>query len=132
MLVKNRKTILLTGLSLLLAGMIYGLYMQVYATSTFSARCIKVIDGNRIIVWLDGRWFNNRLKIKLYGIQCPDRETSVGQKARSFVISQISGNRVDITVVQKCFWGWSSAIIHYNGMCLNDMLVKNDLACFDH
>ena len=97
----------------------------------FSARCIKVIDGEKIVVWLDGRWFNNRLKVKLYGIKASDRNTDIGKKARYFVISQISGKLIKIRLINKKLWGWSSAVVYYNGLCLNEQLIKNKLAIFD-
>ena len=92
--------------------------------NSFSARCIKVFDCKRIIVWLDDQWFYNRMKIKLEGVQCPERTSTMGKKARAYVKSVIYGKIIDIEIVKRRFWGWSDAIIYYNGVCLNRDMKK--------
>ncbi|KPA19220.1 nuclease [Candidatus Magnetomorum sp. HK-1] len=128
----ERFYLFITIFSLVLFIMIVFISNYKCTEPSFSARCIKVLDGSNLIAWHDDRWFNNRLKIKLYGIKCSNRNTDIGKKARSFVISQISGKLIEITLIHKKLLGWSDAIVHYKGLCLNEMLLKNNLAGIDY
>jgi len=80
---------------------------------------MKVFDCKHIIIWIDNKGFNNRMKIKLHGVQCPERTTIKGKQARAFVKKTIYGKMIDIEIVKRRFWGWSDAIIYCNGLCLN-------------
>jgi endonuclease YncB( thermonuclease family) len=119
--------------SLCIISLMTVIYIQLNTgqTSSFTARCIKIIDGSRMVVWHDDQWFSNRLKVQLYGITCPEKKTNAGKQSRAYVISQISGKIVDIQIIQKRLFGWSTAIVYYNNSCLNEMLVKNALGHVD-
>jgi len=96
--------------------------LQYQTESNFSARCIKVFDCKRIIVWIDKQWFCNRMKIRLDGVQCPNRTTMVGKMARRYVKNRIYGKIIDIEIVKRRFWGWSDAVIYCNGECINSIM----------
>jgi len=96
------------------------------ATSRFSARCVKVYNGECIIARIDGHWFQNRIKLRLYKVQCPDRETISGQKARHYVKSMIYGQIIDVQVIRRRFWGWSEAMIYFNNICLNEAMIEKN------
>jgi hypothetical protein len=64
------------------------------------------------------------MKIKLDGVQCPERTTMDGQLALNYVKNRIYGKLVDIEVVKRRFWGWSDAVIYCNGVCLNIAMAK--------
>jgi len=92
--------------------------------TNFSAKCIKVFDCKRIIVWLDNQLLYNRMKIRLNDVQCPERNTTMGKQAREYLKNQIYGKMIDIEIVNRRFWGWSDAVVYYNGVCLNRALKK--------
>jgi len=90
--------------------------------TTFSARCIKVFDCKRIIVWLDNQFLYNRIKIRLNAVHCPERNTTRGKLAHAYVKNQIYGKMIDIKIVNRRFWGWSDAVVYSNGICLNNVI----------
>jgi hypothetical protein len=96
--------------------------LQYQSENNFSARCVKVFDCKRIIVWIENQWFCNRMKIRLDGIQCPNRTTIPGKQAHMYVKHRIYGKMIDIEIVKRRFWGWSDAIIYCNGVCLNSAM----------
>jgi len=108
------------GCFLLFALIVFPFFYQ--PDTSFSARCIKVFDCKRIIVWTDSQWFCNRMKIRLNDIQCPERNTIVGKLSRDDLKKIIYGKMIDIEIVKHRFWGWSDAFIYYNGECLNSAL----------
>jgi len=115
-----KKTVVL--LLVIIISVIVIFYINNLSEPVFSAKCIKVLDASRIVVWLDSQWFSNRMKLRLHGIKCPDRKTDVGKLAWSLVKSQISGKTIDIKIVQRQIMGWSTAIVYYNDICLNEMV----------
>jgi hypothetical protein len=102
---------------LLFAFMIFMLTYQ--PETNFSAKCIKVFDCKRIIIWRNNPCFFNRMKIRLNDVQCPERNTKKGMQARQYVRNQIYGKIIEIEIVKRRFWGWSDAIIYCNDTYIN-------------
>jgi len=90
--------------------------------TTFTAKCIKVFDCKRIIVWLDNQLFYNRMKIQLSDVQCPERTYMMGKQAREDLKNIIYGKIIDIEIVKSQFFGWSEAVIYCNGVCINTLI----------
>jgi len=93
----------------------------------FTARCIKVFDGRHLIVWVDNRWLKNRMKLRLTGIQCENRDLSQGNSAYQYLKSRISGEIIDIQLVHQRFWGWSDAVVSHNQSNLNHLMTEKGL-----
>lgn len=90
----------------------------------FEAKVIGVIDGDTIEV------LNNRkpVKIRLYGIDCPERDQDFGSKARKFTSNMVFKKTVEVTPVDMDKYGRTVAKIYVNGKYLNEMLVAEGLA----
>lgn len=62
---------------------------------TFTAQCLFVIDGDTMEVSKDG----GRIRIRLEGIDCPEKEEPFVQEAKAFATRMAAGKTV--TVIEK-------------------------------
>ncbi len=67
---------------------------QVLAAEEFSGKVVGVTDGDTIKVLRQGR----QVKVRLYGIDAPERKQAYGKKARRFVADLVAGKVVTIRV----------------------------------
>ena len=75
---------------------------QVHAED-FRGRVVGITDGDTISVLQDGR----REKIRLYGIDCPEKRQAFGTRARQFTSSLAFGKEV---TVKRGLWSDPHAI----------------------
>ena len=102
---------------------------------TYQGKVIKVYDGDTITVNVD-LGFNVELKkekFRLIGINAPEVRgvhKIAGKKSRDWLRDQILGKTIIITTEQdkKGKYGRWLAKIWLNDVCLNDELVKQNLA----
>ncbi len=93
-------------------------------SSTFSAKCIGVSDGDTITVLKQGK----ATRVRLYGIDCPERGQDFYRAAKTFTSEQAYGNIVEITPVDQDEYGRLVAWVSANGQNLNKELVAAGLA----
>ncbi|WP_238386986.1 MULTISPECIES: thermonuclease family protein [unclassified Campylobacter] len=86
---------------------------------------IKVIDGDTIDV-LDLNQTKHR--IRLYGIDAPEKKQSYGNKAREFLASLIAGKEVKVLIKDKDKYQRNIGLILLDGMDINKEMVKNGYA----
>lgn len=93
--------------------------------TTLNAKVVKVIDGDTIEV-LDSE--NNTHRIRLFGIDAPEKKQSFGNKAKGFLASLISGKEVQILIKGKDKFKRDLGIIMSEGKDINKEMVKNGYA----
>ena len=93
--------------------------------SSIQGTVIKVIDGDTIDV-LDSNQTKHR--IRLYGIDAPEKKQSYGNKAREFLASLIAGKEVKVLIKNKDKYQRSIGLILLDGMDINKEMVKNGYA----
>lgn len=69
--------------------------VSAHARSEFSGKVVRVADGDTITVLAPG---NQQVKVRLYGIDCPERKQAFGQRARQFTASRVAGENVRVQV----------------------------------
>ena len=52
----------------------------------FQGKCIKIADGDTITVLVEGK---TQHKIRLYGIDCPEKNQDFGQQAKQFTSDMV-------------------------------------------
>lgn len=96
------------------------------ARSQFSGKVVRVADGDTITVLAPG---NQQVKVRLYGIDCPEKRQAFGQRARQFTAQRVAGENVRVQVLDTDRYGRSVGVVYAeNGGNLNKELLTNGMA----
>ncbi|MFA6900429.1 MAG: thermonuclease family protein [Desulfurivibrionaceae bacterium] len=90
----------------------------------WTGHVVAVTDGDTIKVLQDGR----ETKIRLYGVDTPEKKQAFGQKAKVFTASLVAGKMVDVEPVDQDRYGRTVGLVTVAGRSLNEELVKNGFA----
>lgn len=100
--------------------------LTAFARSEFSGRVVRVADGDTITVLAPG---NQQVKVRLYGIDCPEKGQAFGQKARSFTADRVAGRNVTVSVLDTDRYGRAVGVVKTDdGGVLNRELLANGYA----
>lgn len=96
--------------------------LQTNAYETISARVTKISDGDTITVLSKGK---GEVKIRLAGIDCPERGQPWGKKATEALRDQLKeGKNVHIQVVDVDRYGRLVGKVYTNGININRFMVR--------
>lgn len=90
----------------------------------WTGQVVAVTDGDTIKVLQNGR----ETKIRLYGVDTPEKKQAFGQKAKDFTASMVAGKMVDVEPVDQDRYGRTVGLVTVTGRSLNKELVKNGFA----
>ena len=90
----------------------------------FSAKVVKISDGDTITV-LSGK---EQTKVRLYGIDAPEKKQDYGQRSKQFLASLIAGQVVEVELKGKDRYRRMLGIIYYKGQDINAQMVLNGYA----
>jgi micrococcal nuclease len=98
---------------------------QVVNNNSFSGRVVAVIDGDTIEVLKGGK----ALRIRLNGIDCPEKSQAFGSKAKQFTSDQVFNKNVVVKEKELDRYGRTIADVYTDGgIWLNKALVDAGLA----
>jgi endonuclease YncB( thermonuclease family) len=95
-------------------------------TWAWSGEVVGITDGDTITV-LNSKTLKD-VKIRLYGIDTPERGQAFGKKAKQFTSSMVFGKVVEVTVMATDRYGRTVALVSVDKQLLNKELVKAGLA----
>ena len=97
-----------------------------WASETYQAKVIGISDGDTITVFHGGV----QTKIRLYGIDTPEKRQAFGNKAKQFTADNVFGVTVDVIPMDTDRYGRTVALIQPLGYSetLNEALVRQGLA----
>ena len=111
-------------LALLLA--VPALADEAHQTQDFSGKVVSVTDGDTVTVLLAG---GKKEKVRLAGIDCPEKEQPFGEQAKEFTEKLCLGKKVTVTVSgADRFERVLGEIILPDGKILNEELLRAGLA----
>ena len=87
-------------------------------------KVVSVHDGDTITV-LSGK---EQTKVRLYGIDAPEKKQDYGQRSRQFLATLIAGQVVEVEPKGKDRYKRTLGIIHYKGQDINAQMVLNGYA----
>jgi len=85
------------------------------------AKVVSVSDGDTIKVFNAGR---GQEKIRMYGVDAPERGQQNGDAARTHLVSLISGSVVEIEPVSEDMYGNTVAIVWNREMNISQEMVR--------
>lgn len=86
----------------------------------WNGKCVGVSDGDTITVMHAGKGE----KIRLHGVDCPEKNQSYGQKAKLFTSVMVFGKQVEVEPVVTDKYGRTVGKVTLDGKILNEELVK--------
>ena len=96
------------------------------ATSQFTGVVIAVADGNTLTVLTTDK---QQVKIRLYGVDCPERNRHFGAPAKQATSDAVFGKNVTVQPIHTNSYGQMAAVILMpGGKSLNEHLVRNGMA----
>ncbi len=94
----------------------------------FSARVVSVADGDTLTVQGEDE---ERLKVRLYGIDAPEHDQRYGKEARRALSSLVRRKTVDVEPVDADRYGRTVALVRLeDGLLVNEELVARGAAWY--
>jgi len=94
-------------------------------SATITGKVVKVADGDTITI-LDS---SKRLhKIRLYGIDTPEKSQAYGKKAKKFTANLVAGKSVNVKVYDTDRYGRSVGVVFVAGTNVNQEIIRNGFA----
>lgn len=87
-------------------------------------KVVNISDGDTIKVLQDGK----QVKIRLYGVDTPEKAQSFGQKAKKFTANFAANKMVDVEPIDTDRYGRTVALVNVYDKSLNKELVRNGYA----
>ena len=91
----------------------------------WTGKVIGISDGDTIKVLTPDK---RMVKIRLYGIDCPEKKQAFGKRAKWFCSDLVFGRNVEIEPVTKDRYGRVVALVYRDNLCLNRELVASGYA----
>ena len=98
--------------------------LQPEVKAPYRAKVAAVIDGDTLHV----TYGTGKVKIRLHGIDCPEKDQNYGEAATRFTRTHAKGRWIDVHGVDTDRHGRSTAWVYIDGVCLNEALIKAGLA----
>ena len=99
-------------------------FMLPRSVLAWQGKVVHVADGDTVTVLHDGL----EEKIRLYGIDTPEKGQAYGQKAKDFTANMVAGRLVEVQPEDTDKYGRTVAVVSILGQCLNEELVKAGFA----
>lgn len=89
-----------------------------------SGKVISTHDGDTITILQN----KEQTKVRLYGIDAPEKKQDYGQRSKQFLASLIAGQVVEVEPKGKDRYKRTLGIIYYKGQDINAQMVLNGYA----
>lgn len=96
------------------------LILQAAPALAWKGRVVSVADGDTFRVQQE----NGQIKIRVYGIDCPELDTEEGRRAKEFTFALVADKIVDIEKITIDKYGRTVAIIMVDGSNLSEELIR--------
>ena len=90
----------------------------------WQGKVVGISDGDTITVLHN----NKGEKVRLYGIDTPEKRQDFGNKAKQFTSNMVFGKTVEVEPVTKDRYGRTVGLVYINDQCLNEELVRAGFA----
>lgn len=92
---------------------------------TLTGKVVRVADGDTVTVLVDG---NQQKRVRLYGIDAPEKRQAFGQKSREALARIVAGKTVSVDVIDVDRYGRSVGVITTDGINANREMINSGLA----
>jgi len=92
---------------------------------SWTGKVVGISDGDTITVLTEDK---REMKIRLYGVDCPEKGQDFGSKAKQFTSDKVFGKTVNVDPVTIDRYGRTIGIVDVNGSNLSRMLIDSGMA----
>lgn len=110
----------LLSLVLLISG-------SVWASTLIPGNVIAISDGDTITLLTPEK---QQLKIRLVGIDSPEKKQAYGTKARDHLAAYVFQQEVEVDIRKKDQYGRSLGVIYFGGKDINQLMIRDGYAWF--
>ena len=96
-------------------------------TEKYRGEVVSVADGDTITVLTTDF---ERIKVRFYGIDCPEKGQPFGEQAKSYLNTLLYGKTVDIEVLDIDRYSRYVGIVRFNSQSVNNLLMSEGLAWY--
>ena len=89
-----------------------------------SGKVVSIHDGDTITILQD----KQQIKVRLFGIDAPEKKQDYGQRSKQFLASLIAGQVVEVEPKGKDRYKRTLGIIYFKGQDINAQMVLNGYA----
>ncbi len=111
----NLKSLLIIPIFLLIACAVQ---------ANITGKVVSVADGDTITILHNKKQY----RIRLYGIDCPEKKQAYGTKAKQFTSDLIFGKVVRIVETERDRHGRTVGVVYVGDRCVNEALLKSGYA----
>lgn len=111
-------------ISIVILLLAVGFYYYQISENSFTAEVIHVIDGDTVDVLV----VNQPIRIRLAGIDAPEKGQAFGTKARKVLSDMVKNKRVTVVEVDKDQYQRMVAIIKLDDLNINQEMVRQGMA----
>jgi micrococcal nuclease len=98
--------------------------VSIAQAKTITGKVVGVADGDTITVLQD----RTQYKIRLYGIDTPERGQDFGKRAKQFTSGMVFGKQVQVIQKDKDRYGRVVGMVYVGNTCVNEEIVRAGLA----
>lgn len=95
-----------------------------YAAGQLHGTVVKIADGDTFTILIDQK----QKRVRLYGIDCPERNQDFGLAAKKFTTSCVAGKKVLVVQKHKDRNGRIVGVVFVDGFNLNEALLREGYA----
>ena len=99
-------------------------HLATATTTIITGEIVDVVDGTTIIVQVE----SERIRVRLYGIVCPDEGQPFVALAKNAINDLISGDQVALIPEYEDRYGRIIAHVYVRGINISEALIKNGYA----
>ena len=86
----------------------------------WTGKVVGVADGDTITVMHEGKGE----RIRLYGIDCPERSQDFGRRAKQFTSDLVFGKVVEVEAIDRDRYGRTVGMVYINEISVNAEIIK--------
>jgi len=91
----------------------------------FTGKVVSVADGDTVTLLTEGK---SQIKVRLYGIDCPEKAQAFGTKAKRFTANLVFGKQVVVDPIDQDRYGRTVGVLSVQGVNLNEAILKTGYA----
>ena len=108
----------------MLIACLFIFYLIPITCFAWKGKVVGIADGDTITVF----HYGHGEKIRLFGVDCPEKRQPFGKRAKQFTSSLVYGKMVKVDPITKDRYGRTVALVYVNNVLLNEELVRSGFA----